>query len=188
MFITIGKIVNTHGIRGELRVQVFSDDPCRFESEKEIWAVSPLWAERSQEKAHRQQLTIETVRYHKGLTMLTFEEIPDLTAAEKLKGWSLQVEEADLPPLPEGRYYIYQLVGLEVWEGQVYYGKITEVLQPGSNDIYVVGPPEAQAKGEKPAGDLLVPALKTVVKKVDLPAGRMEVELPAGLLELYRQN
>ena len=71
---------------------------------------------------------------------------------------------------------------------KVYYGKITEVLQPGSNDIYVVGPPEAKAKGEKPAGDLLVPALKTVVKKVDLPAGRMEVELPAGLLELYRQN
>lgn len=187
MFISIGKIVNTHGIRGEVRVVVFSDDPCRFESEERVWAVSPLLAEKSREKADRRQLTIETVCYHKGLTMLTFEEVPDLTAAEKLKGWFLQVEEEDLPPLPEGRFYIYQLIGLEVWEGDRYYGKIKEVMQPGSNDVYVVGAPEApSAAEEKPVADLLVPALKTVIKRVDLAAGRLEVELPPGLYELYR--
>ena len=114
--------------------------------------------------------------------MLTFAEIPDLTAAEKLKGWFLQVEEEELPPLPEGRYYIYQLIGLAVWEGETCYGRIKEVMQPGSNDVYVVGADE----GVKAENDLLIPALKTVIKKVDLKAGRMEVELPPGLYELYR--
>jgi len=87
------------------------------------------------------------------------------------------VPEDDLPPLPDGRYYIYQLEGLTVWEKEICYGKLTEVMQPGSNDVYVV------SDGKR---EILVPALKTVIKSVDLDSNRMEVELPAGLLDIYQ--
>jgi 16S rRNA processing protein RimM len=121
-------------------------------------------------------LTITGVRYHKGMALLTFAEVGDMAAAQRLRGCFLQVPAADLPPLPEGRYYIYQLVGLSVWEKDVCLGALTEVLQPGSNDVYIV------REGSR---EILVPALKSVIKGVDLAARRMDVELPAGLLELY---
>ena len=183
MYITIGKIVNTHGVRGEVRVKVFSDSLDRFENVKDLYA-SPEAKTGQGESANpagpgqdgQMTLTISGIRYHKDMVLLTFEGIPDLTAAEKLKNYVLQVPEADLPTLPDGRYYIYQLVGLSVWEKDVCYGRITDVLQPGSNDVYTV------SDGKK---EILIPALKTVVKSVDLGAGRMEVELPAGLLEIY---
>ncbi len=171
MYISIGKIVNTHGIKGEVKVKVFSDSLERFEGVEQVYASPDEAGEKGQ------LLTITGIRYHKDMAMLTFEEAADLTQAEKLKNYYLQVPEKELPPLPEGRYYIYQLEGLSVWEKDVCYGKLTEVLQPGSNDVYVV------KEGKR---EILIPALKTVIKSVDLEKGRMEVELPAGLLELYQ--
>ena len=170
MYISIGQIVNTHGVRGEVKVKVFSDSIDRFEGVGHVYAASDENAE------DRRILTVTGLRYQKDMVLMSFDEIHDMTEAEKLKNSFLQVPESDLPPLPEGRYYIYQLEGLAVWEKDVCYGKLTEVMQPGSNDVYVV---------DNGTRELLIPALKTVIKSVDLEKGRMEVELPAGLLELY---
>jgi 16S rRNA processing protein RimM len=169
-YITIGKVVNTHGTGGELKVKVFSDSITRFEGMGQIYAAPGVGG------GERQLLTIAGLRYHKDMVLMKFGEINDMAQAEGLKNASLQVPESELPPLPAGRYYIYQLEGLSVWEKEVCYGKLTEVLQPGSNDVYVV------SDGKR---EILVPALKAVIKEVDLGKGRMEVELPAGLLELY---
>ena len=169
-YITIGQIINTHGVKGEVKVKVFSDSLERFEGMKEIFAVVSEGAQ------DRRRLTISGLRYQKDMVLMTFHEVQDLSEAERLKTCFLQTPERELPVLPKGRYYIYQLEGLAVWENQRCYGTLTEVLQPGSNDVYVV------RDGKR---ELLIPALKTVIKKVDLEQGRMEVELPAGLLELY---
>jgi 16S rRNA processing protein RimM len=171
-YISIGRIVNTHGIRGEVKVKVFSDSLDRFEGVKMVYAIS------DENAGERKILTIIGLRYQKDMALMTFGEVHDMTDAEKLKNSFLQVLESELPPLPEGRYYIYQLEGLTVWEKDVCYGKLTEVLQPGSNDVYVVN------DGKR---ELLIPALKTVIKAVDLDKNCMEVELPAGLLEIYNE-
>ena len=173
MFISIGQIVCAFGIGGEVKVRVYSDDIRRFEGMKEIRAAITN-GDSLEEK--NLMLTISGLRYHKDMVLMKFHGIDDMTAAENLKNALLQVAEHDLPPLPEGRYYIYQLIGLSVWEKGNCYGKIIDVMQPGSNDVYLV-------KNDKK--EILVPALKTVIKNVDLAARRMEVELPAGLLEIY---
>jgi len=178
MYISIGQIVNTHGIKGEVKVKVFSDSLERFEGMENIHisrdaGSANAGATTGQE---RRLLAISGIRYHKDMVLMTFHGIDTIAEAERLKDWYLQTPESELPVLPDGRYYIYQLVGLAVWERDSFYGKLTEVLQPGSNDVYVV------RDGER---EILIPALKTVIRSVDLEKGRMEVELPAGLLELY---
>ena len=170
LYISIGQIINTHGIRGELKVKVFSDSVHRFEGLDKVYASADI------EGGERLELDITGLRYHKDMALMKLGQIHDMSQAEKLKNYYLQVPESELPPLPEGRYYIYQLEGLLVWEGDVCYGELTEVMQPGSNDVYVV------SDGNR---EILIPALKSVIKSVDLDKGRMEVELPAGLLELY---
>jgi len=176
MFLSIGQIVNTHGISGEVRVRVYSDHIERFEGMERIYVAA---AGAKADAPERRLLTITGLRYHKDMVLMRFGEISDMTQALQLKGAFLQTPEEELPLLPEGRYYIYQLEGLAVWENESCYGRLTEVLQPGGNDVYVV------TDGER---EILIPALKTVIKSVDVKQGRMEVELPAGLLDIYTQK
>ena len=170
-YIAIGQIVNTHGIRGELKVKIYSDNIRRLEG------VEKVYVSANENGGEGLELGISGLRYQKEMALVRMQEIQDLTQAEKLKGFFLLVPEAELPPLPEGRYYIYQLEGLDVWEKGVCYGTLKEVMQPGGNDVYIV------SDGTK---EILIPALKTVIKEVDLEKRRMEVELPAGLLEIYQ--
>ncbi|SHF31936.1 ribosome maturation factor RimM [Desulforamulus putei] len=165
-YITVGEIVNTQGVRGEVRVLPTTDFPERFAKNKKITLFL---------KNQRRNLTIEKVWPHKQFIIIKFAEIPDMTAAEKLKGGLLQVTTEELTPLPEDSYYIFQIVGLTVIDekGQEL-GKVVQVLQTGANDVYVV----KREQGK----DILIPALKSVVKKIDVPGGKMEVELPEGLL------
>ncbi|MCL1849472.1 MAG: ribosome maturation factor RimM [Clostridiales bacterium] len=170
MDITIGKIINTHGISGEVKVQVYSDSITRFEGMERVCVSA------SEHSGPKQFLHITGIRYHKDVVLMTFAGIETMTQAEGLKNHFLQVPEEELPSLPKGRHYIYQLEGLSVWEKGTCYGTLKEVMQPGSNDVYVV------TDGRR---EILIPALKTVIIEVDLPNGRMEVELPAGLLDIY---
>ena len=180
MYIHVGQIVNTHGNKGEVKVYPLTDDPARFEELKQVYAGAGADAganpgDAADNDAAVISLNIRTVRYLKNMALLTFEEINDMNQAIKLKGKYLSIPETELKPLPEGRYYIYQLIGLDVYEGDRYFGKITEVLKPGGNDVYVVRDEEKQ--------EILIPVLKWVVHGVDLEAKRVEVVLPPGLLE-----
>ena len=176
MFISIGRIVNTHGNKGEVKIKPLTDDLNRYSELEHVYLIRPDWEAKSQDPSDRQYVSLAHVRYHKDMVLITFNEVADMNQAEALKGYFVQLPEADLKPLPEGRYYIYQLIGLQVYEGQTCYGTLIEVLQPGSNDVYVV-----QDAGTKE--EILVPALKDVIKKVDVVNGRMEVVLPLGLLD-----
>jgi len=175
MFVTIGQIVNTHGNRGEVKVKPFTDDPNRFCELEHIYLVRPD-QETAEDPALRRYVTLAGVRFHKGMALIAFNEVQDMNQAEALKNYYLQLPEEELKPLPEGRYYIYQLIGLDVFEGETYYGKITEVLQPGSNDVYVVVDPVSKR-------EVLIPAIKDVIVDVDIAAGKMEVVLLPGLLD-----
>ncbi|MFZ5754198.1 MAG: ribosome maturation factor RimM [Bacillota bacterium] len=166
MYIKIGQIVNTHGHRGELKVYPLSDDPQRF------YELEHVYIKRNDEYM---EYHVHSVRLHQNVVIIALREIPDMNEGEKMKGLYLELPVGELRPLPPGHYYHFQIVGLEVYEGEYYLGKVEEILETGSNDVYVV-----KKERQKP---IYLPALKEVIKKIDLDSGKMEVQIPPGLLE-----
>lgn len=165
-FIAIGKILNTQGNRGAVRILPLTDFPERF---KKLSRVNVFI------KGARLEMNVEEAACRQKYIIIKFKEITDMNAAEGLKGGILKITRQELFPLPEGSYYIFEIVGLDVYDsGGERLGKITEVLQTGANDVYIV------ETGGKP---LLIPALKQVVKEIDLPGRRMVVDLPEGLTD-----
>ncbi len=157
-FITIGKIIAPHGVRGDVRIYPITDFPERFLDMDECYI-------------EQKKYTITSARFHKQFVLMTFEGIKDRNAAELLVQKEMQVKRDELVPLPEGRYYIFDMIGLSVYDTENnLLGTLTEVLQPGSNDVYVVEP-----KDGKP---LLLPAIKDVIVQVDIENKKMVVDPP----------
>ncbi|KRL83734.1 16S rRNA-processing protein RimM [Ligilactobacillus apodemi DSM 16634 = JCM 16172] len=167
-FYQVGKIVNTHGIRGEVRVVATTDFPEeRFKAGNKLYAFKPNATEGI-------ELTVKKSRKHKQFIMLTFEGMENINLVEPLKGDDLKVSAEQQKELEEGSYYYHQIIGLEaVTTTGEELGKITEILSPGANDVWVV-----KRKNKK---DLLLPVIDDVIKEVDLAAGKVEVELLDGL-------
>ena len=165
-YITIGEIVNTQGNRGYVRVLPLTDFPDRFKNMDQVLVLL---------KGSHRIMYLEDVYNHKKFVAIKFKEIPDMTAAENLKGGLLQIEPKDIVPLPKDSYYVFELIGIDVYDttGQ-YYGKIKDVLTTGANDVYIIWY-EAEKR------DLLIPALKQVVKEIDTENKKMVVDLPEGL-------
>lgn len=110
---------------------------------------------------------------HQKTLLLALRGVTTRTGADTLRNLLLEVPESDLPPLSEGEYYRYQLIGVEVFDASgAALGRIEDVIDTGANDVYAVRNAE---------GELLVPAIDSVVRAVDLPAGRMVVDVPQGL-------
>ncbi len=112
----------------------------------------------------------------RGYPCIVFEGYEDRTAADRLRGALIEIAEDDLPPLPDGEYYVHDLVGLAVVDpsgGTL--GELAEVLRTGANDVYLV-----RREGER---DLLIPAIPEVILEVDLAGGRMRIEPLPGLIE-----
>jgi 16S rRNA processing protein RimM len=166
-YIRIGKILGTQGNRGAVRVLPLTDYPERFLKMSRV---------KVKLKEDRHDFQIEAVNEHKKFLIIKFRGIDDMNAAEQLRGGYLEITRDQLIPLPEGSFYIFEIIGLKVYNlAGAYLGHVTDVLQTGANDVYVV------ETGGRP---LLVPALKQVVREIDLSGRRMRVELPEGLMEL----
>lgn len=165
---TVGRIVNTHGVKGELKVMPTTDDPKRFEKLKSIFV----------ERKTMESYEIQSVRYHKDFVLLKLKGIEDMNAAELLKGSVLKIERKDSLPLKKDEYYICDLFGLKVFtEEERYLGELVDIIETGSNDVYAV-------RKEDREKDLLLPAIKQVIKQVDIEGQRMVVHLLEGLEEL----
>ena len=161
-YITVGKIVNTQGNRGELRIYPLTDFPERFLAMEKVLV---------ELQGKTQYYHIETARLYKKFVIIKFRETADMTAAEKLKGGLLKVTREELVDLPGDSYYIFDLIGLKVFnEAGSCLGTLEDIIQTGANDVYVV------SREDGPL--LLVPALKSVVREIDLPGKRMVVEMP----------
>lgn len=164
-YFVIGDIVNTQGIKGEVRVIPCTDDESRFELLDSIFV---------EQKGKIKEYNIENVRYHKQFVLLKLEGIDDMTAAEKLKGSVVKIPPEDALPLEEGEYYIRDLYDMEVFtdEGEKL-GILSDILFTGANDVYVV-------KAEK-GKDILIPAIKECILDVDVENKKMTVKLLKGL-------
>ena len=164
-YIRVGKIINCHGIKGELVLLPLTDNNRRFRKLKR--AFLELAGKRYEE------VEVTSAREHKDNILITIKGIEDRTQAERYKNIYLCVAPEDAVK-PKGAYFIHELIGLDVYQGDVYYGKVKDVLQNASTDLYEV-------KGDY--GEFYLPALKTVVKNIDLDQNRMDVEIPDGLLD-----
>lgn len=163
--ITIGKILDAHGVRGWVRVLPLTDFPERFLSMNKVILL---------QNGRYTEYRLVAARRHKQFILLCFEGISDMNAAKALKGALLQVKKEHLVKLPGDSYYIFDLIGLSVYTTAFeYLGELKDILQTGANDVYVV-----ENKGGR---SILIPALRQVVKKIDLDAHRMVVELQEGL-------
>ncbi|RSL31253.1 ribosome maturation factor RimM [Salibacterium salarium] len=167
----VGKVVNTHGVRGEIRVIPTTD----FEEERFVKG-EDIYLYRADTDSERHQVTIENVRYHKQFTLLTFSEISSLDEAEKWKNSLLQIPETKLQELDEGEYYYHEIIGCMVYseEGDAL-GPVREILSPGANDVWVVEPYEGK-------NDILVPYIDDVVKKVDINNKTIVIHVMEGLM------
>ena len=168
-FLAVGRIVGVHGVRGEIKVEILTEDPHRFGRLAQVF-VGP-------DEGEPTAWPLEGYRLHKGRALLKLGGCDDRTAAETLRGLLVQVPLEEAIPLAEGEYYEHQIVGLDVWTvGGDYLGEVVEILYTGANEVYVVhGPPPRRR-------EVLIPAIRQVVLEVDLDAGRLRVDLPPELL------
>ena len=120
-------------------------------------------------------MTIESTEWYKRKAIIKLDTIDNLEDAQRLRGQPLEIHHSQLEPLPEGQYYHFQLIGLEVWttQGELL-GNITGILTAKSNDNYVV-------RGAR--GEVLVPAIDDIVKSIDLDKERITIEAVKGLLD-----
>lgn len=164
----VGKIINTHGLRGEVKVAAWTDTPDVFED------LSTVYIKNKNEYA---PLTVGSVKYQKNNLIVKFRELSDINEAEPLKNSVLYAERSELGELDEGVYYIADLIGVTVKkDSSEVIGKIKDVMQTGANDIYVVA--------RKDMKDLLIPVLPDVVLSVDIEAKEAVVHLLEGLEDL----
>lgn len=165
-YIAVGEIIKPQGIRGELKAIPLTYNIKRFGEIRRVFWKTPVGL---------QELFLEGYRPFKSFVLLKFSGIDNLTEAERLGRGLIYIPRSERPKLPEGRYYLDEIEGLEVFTIQnEYLGKITQIMQTGSNDVYCVAGSNRE---------ILIPALKHVIRAVLLEQGRMVVELPAGLLE-----
>ncbi|MFB0559523.1 MAG: ribosome maturation factor RimM [Dehalococcoidales bacterium] len=166
-FITIGKVIAPWGIKGKLKVKVETDFPQRFAPSSKVYI-------------NRQPMTINSTEWHKGKAIIKLDTIDSIEDAQKLRGQPLEIHHSQVYPLPEGQYYHFQLVGLEVWttQGELL-GTVAEILTAESNDNYVV-------RGAK--GEILIPAIEDVIKSIDLDKGCIVIEAIEGLLSSNQKS
>ncbi len=162
----IGQIVNTFGIKGEIKITPFTDDIKRFDNLKEVYVKT---------KKDSKLYKVETVRYHKNMVLLKLEKINTPEQAELLKNAFLEVDREHAVPLEEGTYFIADLIGTKVYTDQnQLLGTVEDIYNTGSNDIYVI-------KNEL-GKQILLPGIKEVIKQVDLENEKIIVHLIPGLI------
>ena len=164
----VGVITTTHGVRGEVKVFPTTDDPARFKKLKNVIL------DTGKEKL---ELEIAGVKFFKNMVILKFKGIDDINDVEKYRKKSLYVTRENAVKLKKDEYFIADLIGLSVIRednGEVL-GKLTDVLQTGANDVYEVKMEDGK--------EILLPAIRECIKKVDLQKCEITVHVMKGLLD-----
>ena len=162
----IGQIVGVHGIKGNCKIRSYAESLTVFQSDSVVFIATSAGRQKPYE--------INWIKPHAKAVLVSFKGVDTRDQAKALIGCELFIEKSRLPDLEEGNYYWFDLIGLDVFGiDQKYLGRLESIIQTGSNDVYVV---------KKDDTEILIPALESVVQKIDLKNRRMQVDLPEGLV------
>jgi 16S rRNA processing protein RimM len=162
-FLLAARVLRPWGMQGEMKLDVLISNPQDIAQSERVFLGED-----------RQPYAVESARMHQGSLMIKLAGCDTPEQVDKLRGLSVHIARADLSPLQPNQYYHYQILGLEVVtvDGDVL-GRVTEIIETGANDVYVV---------QGPRGEVLIPARREFINRVDLDAGRMTVTLLPGML------
>ena len=167
----VGKIVNTHGIRGEVRVISRTDFP-----DERYVPGNVLFLFMDSQTNDPKKLTIKSHRKHKNFDLLTFEGYDNVNQVEPFKNGMLKITEDQLSELKENEFYYHEILGCKVTTIEnEFLGDVVEILSPGANDVWVIKTPEGK--------EVLIPYIESVVKNVDVSKKQISIEVIEGLLE-----
>ena len=157
----VGKIVNTFGIKGEVKVNLYTEDISNFKTNNKVYV-------------NDKEMQVENSRLQKNMLILKLKGIDNMNDAEDLRGSIIKVDRSK-NDLPEGTYYIADLIGLDVYtEDGSLLGKVIDIYNTGANDIYTVKTQDGK--------EVLLPAIKDVIKQVDIQNGKIIVHILKGLI------
>jgi 16S rRNA processing protein RimM len=163
-YLELGQIVNVRGLKGEVKVNPFTDNPKKFETFKRIIV----------KNKSEKEYEIEKVGYNKNQVILKLKGVDRVEDAENLRGSYILIDRENLAPLPEGTYYIADLIGLDVYtEEGIVLGKVDDIYSTGANNIYVIKDDEGKQR--------LLPGIDEVIKKINIDEGKIIVHLISGL-------
>lgn len=157
----VGKIVNTFGIKGEVKVNLYTEDISNFKTNNKVYV-------------NDKEMQVENSRLQKNMLILKLKGIDNMNDAEDLRGSIIKVNRSK-NELPEGTYYIADLIGLDVYtEDGSLLGKVIDIYNTGANDIYTVKTQDGK--------EILLPAIKDVIKQVDIKNEKIIVHILKGLI------
>lgn len=163
-FIAVGKIRRTHGVRGELVFEVYTDFPERLIPGKQVF-----WGD------DYRPAVIASIRKHSEGALLRFEGIESSDTAVQFRNCMVWVKTDELPDLPDGEYYLHQLIGFRVVteDGNVI-GSLVDIMETGANDVYIVKTEDSQT-------ELLLPAIESVILSINFPDQKIVIRMPEWL-------
>ncbi len=164
-YLILGRIVKAHGLRGEIKVAAFAERWAPFSAVRQVW-VGPG-------EGPLRPVPLEACRESGGSLVLKFGGVDSPEAAARLVGQEVSLPREEAPDPPEGAYYYYDILGLEVVEGGRILGSVQEILETAAHDVYVI---------RGPLGEWLLPATRAHIRRIDLAARRIEIEPMAGLV------
>lgn len=160
-YVAVGRVLRPWGLRGDLKVESMTDFPDRFDEGERLWLAG-------------RERVVESARWQKGMLYLKLRGIDDADEAEPFRDELLEVSESALHTLDEDEFYHHQLVGMHAGTTEdLELGEVIEVLSTGGNAVLVV---------RGPLGEVLLPFIDDVIREVDLPGGRLKVQLIEGLI------
>ena len=165
-YFEIGQIVNTFGIKGEVKVNPFTDDMERFEELNSIYVVK---------NKQLIEYEIEQIKYHKNMIILKLKNVNDMNTAEKLKGCYIRIHRKDARELPEGTYFIADIIGSQVItdDGKIL-GIVDDIYNTGAKDIFVVK--------DEMGKQILLQHIEEVILNIDVEKQIVTVHLLEGLV------
>ncbi len=165
-YFELGQIVNTFGIKGMVKVKPFTDNIEQFEELEKIYIKN---------KSGKKEYQIQEVKFHKQMVLIKFEGIDNPEDAELLRNSYVLINRKDAKPLEEGTYYIVDLLESEVYTDEnVLLGKVEDIFNTGSNDIYVVK--------DELGKQVLLPGIPEVIKQIDIENKKITVHIIPGLM------
>ena len=169
MRLKVGKIVNTHSLKGEVKVISSTDfEEQRFEKGTELLITRGNQVVK--------EVTVESYRTHKNNLLVKFVGIDSIEEAEKLKNLKIKIDSDNIGELEENEFYFHEIIGCEVFdENGKSLGEISEILTPGANDVWVI-----KSQNGK---EILIPYIEDVVKKIDVENKKIDIEVMEGLID-----